>query len=272
MRCCTFALLTIFAIDACIAADFGGHYQDPVQQASQKGDFRDRAGPGGDDLGPAQMRETGFYQAGPRTGSFEGPSGGVGVRGGGITLPEIKLSLPTLELPSLFRSSHGAKMKYKGGEAPWVSTGFKAVGAAGANGRGADESNNRGTDEDNNSRSRGSSDDCLDLRNQQQEYQRKLEELDRKLEQYNKMSQILEDNIRNQAASSAPAPNSYGHIGNQRPLAATSSRRQMRLPTTSHMPIQPAAHWTTSAPPEPRLLERLPRDTMSRLPYPTTGR
>ena len=202
MRCCLFLTICSLTILSANAAEFGGRYLDPVQQPSQKDDGRPRdvdSNPREANVNdnPEELGQTGFYQAGPRSGAFEGTSGSFGIRFGGFTLPEIKLALPTFEFPSLFRTRRSARMVYKGGEAPWVSTGFEVVGANSVVNRGAGDANQG------DARSRGS-DECLDLRRQKQEYQRKIKELDRQLEECSKMSLLLQERLRNQVPAVPP--------------------------------------------------------------------
>lgn len=273
MRCCLILTICSLTIGSANAADFGGRYQDPVQQPSQKDDGRPRdADSNPREANPGELRETGFYQAGPRSGGFEGASGSYSIRGGGFTLPEIRLALPTFELPSLFRTRRSARMVYKGGEAPWVSTGFEVVGANSVANRGARDANQG------DARSRGS-DECLDLRRQKQEYQRKIEELDRQLEECSKMSLLLQERLRSQAAA-VPAFDDYGQAAIWRlPSALRVSTRNTHTPLPSMAQlasgsvIQRASFSAAQVPRrEPGLLRRQPQDEMTRLPYPNTPR
>ncbi|MCY2987722.1 MAG: hypothetical protein NTY19_07650 [Planctomycetota bacterium] len=65
--------------------------------------------------------QSGVYVAPPQTGVLRGPVQGVGVEGLKITFPEFSLKLPSLELPSFFRSRRNAEMLLDRGVAPHMS-------------------------------------------------------------------------------------------------------------------------------------------------------
>ena len=44
----------------------------------------------------------------------------MGIRGASITLPELKLRMPSIELPSLYRNFHPKKMSVQSSEAVFV--------------------------------------------------------------------------------------------------------------------------------------------------------
>lgn len=69
-------------------------------------------------------QETGAYIAPPRSGSTRGATSFRGVDGGSITLPELRLRFPSIELPACFRSRAGARMHIDSAVAPWESHGF----------------------------------------------------------------------------------------------------------------------------------------------------
>jgi hypothetical protein len=85
----------------------------------------ERGGPP-DDQGVLQ--EMGAYIAPPRSGSTRGATNFTGIDGGSITLPEIRLRLPSFELPACFKSRAGARMNVDSAVAPWESHGFVQTG------------------------------------------------------------------------------------------------------------------------------------------------
>jgi hypothetical protein len=137
-------------------------------------------------------RETGFYQAPPRTGSFQAPSRSYGMSLGGVTLPEMRLRLPCIELPSISRSRQTARMVMDSTVAPWVSTGYETVGGATAGARGVPAGDtgggaSRGAE----SQARGAAPaDCEDVKRQ---YDEKLRELQRKIDDCDKLRRCIED-------------------------------------------------------------------------------
>lgn len=62
-----------------------------------------------------------MFAAPPLSGEISGATNSVGIRGFGMTMPEIRLQLPTLHLPSLVRSSRSPEMAVDGGRAPMVN-------------------------------------------------------------------------------------------------------------------------------------------------------
>ena len=129
-------------------------------------------------------RETGYFQAPPRTGAFEGASGSVGLRAGAFVIPEIRIPLPSIELPSVFRVRRGAKMRINPAEASWISTGFesRAVTRAGVVEQRSDEQSPK-------ARSR-STEDCSQLK---REYEQKIETLNRKIQDCERLKKCIED-------------------------------------------------------------------------------
>lgn len=144
----------------------------------------------------ATLRETGYYQAGPRTGALEGASSTLGFRGGAITLPRLRLELPSLELPSFFRSSHTAKMRIAESEAPWTSTGYERVAWA------SEEPQQRAAEPPpQEPRARAAEDDaCEELKAR---YEQKIAELDK---QILACEQLRKDLERTLSAPRTPAP------------------------------------------------------------------
>ncbi len=144
------------------------------------------------------LRETGYYQAGPRTGALEGASSTLGFRGGAITLPRLRLELPSLELPSFFRSSHTAKMRIAESEAPWTSTGYERVAWA------TDEPQQRSAEPTEPApRARTTADDeCEALKAR---YEQKIAELDKQILACEQMRKDLERTL-SAPRSLAPVP------------------------------------------------------------------
>jgi hypothetical protein len=62
----------------------------------------------------------GAFAAPPQTGAAVQASGRVGIRGFALRLPEIRLEMPTLELPSIIHSRRAAHMELDGAIAPYV--------------------------------------------------------------------------------------------------------------------------------------------------------
>lgn len=73
---------------------------------------------------PNQPVETGVYLAPPRSGVMRGPMSFRGVEGASITFPELRLKLPSIQLPSCFHDRSGARMTIDSAVAPWESHGF----------------------------------------------------------------------------------------------------------------------------------------------------
>ncbi|MCA9222219.1 MAG: hypothetical protein KDA71_17945 [Planctomycetales bacterium] len=151
-------------------------------------------------------RETGFFQAGPRVGVSEGATTTTGVRGGGITFPEMHLRLPTIHLPCLVKYRHHAKMRVEASDAPWVSTGFENVAAnRGVVASRAPVPAPRGADtDDDQPRARDADADCSGMR---REYEQKIEELNRKIKDCDDLRRCIEDCLREYPQMSArPLP------------------------------------------------------------------
>jgi hypothetical protein len=71
----------------------------------------------------AQAEQQGVFVAPQQAGVVQGPSNGFGVRGLEIELPAIRLALPTIRFPSLFRTRANARMLLGGSEAAFVGAG-----------------------------------------------------------------------------------------------------------------------------------------------------
>lgn len=140
------------------------------------------------------QRETGFYQAPPRTGAVQGATRSLGVSLGGITIPEMRLRLPSLELPCCFRSQQSARMMIDSAQAPWVSTGVETVrvgrGVAAAEGSRQRSATDTDT-EDDETASRGAPE--TDCQGTKREYEQKLQELQRKIDDCENLKRCLQD-------------------------------------------------------------------------------
>ena len=89
----------------------------------------ERGGPPPEENGGG-LQEMGAYIAPPRSGSTRGATNFQGIDGGSITLPEIRLRMPSIELPACFRSRAGARMHVDSAVAPWESHGYVQTGVA----------------------------------------------------------------------------------------------------------------------------------------------
>ncbi len=73
----------------------------------------------------------GAYVAPPQTGVLQGPATAYGIEGMVITLPQLQLKFPSIQLPSLFVARRNAQMVTSSAEAPFVATGATTAQAAG---------------------------------------------------------------------------------------------------------------------------------------------
>jgi hypothetical protein len=219
-------------------------------------------------------RETGFFQAPPRVGAIQGPSRSVGVRLGSFTIPEITLRMPCFELPCLVRSHEAARMRISAAEAPWVSTGFERVGVgAVAGGAHAGTVEDRAA-EDGRDRSRSApAADCGDAK---REYEAKLRDLQRKIDDCEKLRRCIEDCLRTYPQAPRPDDNPLPGDGPRRAVQTPDPPVPQPDPATSYdrrgpiRELQPASY-TAPSPFDreaPRLL-RLPSVSEARrLPAP----
>ena len=69
-----------------------------------------------------------MFAAPAPAGEITGESHSVGLRGFALTMPELRLELPTLHLPSMVRSRRNPEMRVDGGRAPMVSGAPAAYG------------------------------------------------------------------------------------------------------------------------------------------------
>jgi hypothetical protein len=60
----------------------------------------------------------GVYAVGPQSGEMVGASSAMGIRGAEITMPALRLTLPSIRFPSLFRSRQNAFMQVNSSVAP----------------------------------------------------------------------------------------------------------------------------------------------------------
>jgi hypothetical protein len=65
--------------------------------------------------------QVGSYAAPPPVGEVIGESRSWGMRGLSITLPEVRLELPSVQLPSLVRGRRGPEMQIERSRAPYVT-------------------------------------------------------------------------------------------------------------------------------------------------------
>jgi hypothetical protein len=79
---------------------------------------------------PPTQSPLGFFQSPPPTGAVVGPSEASGVQGAEITFPELRLRLPSIKLPSHFRSRTNAHMVTEAGVAPYVQPQGVALGVS----------------------------------------------------------------------------------------------------------------------------------------------
>jgi hypothetical protein len=118
----------------------------------------------------------------------QGVTRSLGVRLGGIVIPELRLRLPSLELPCCYRTHEGARMMIESAEAPWVSTGVETVRVGG--GAVAEGSRQRSTD-DADAASRSAPE--ADCEGAKREYEEKLQELQRKVDDCEQLKRCLQD-------------------------------------------------------------------------------
>lgn len=107
----------------------GGQCRGPCPTCKPPCPGEEERAPGQPESAPG-VREVGAYVAPPRVGSMRAAGLRRGIEGGAITFPEIRLKLPSLELPSLYRSRSQARMEIESAVAPWESHGFVATGGA----------------------------------------------------------------------------------------------------------------------------------------------
>ena len=81
---------------------------------------------------PYVPQEVGGYVAPPRSGTTRGATNYRGMDWGAITLPELRLRMPSFELPHFFHGRSSARMMIDSAVAPWESHGVVNA-AAGRN-------------------------------------------------------------------------------------------------------------------------------------------
>jgi len=131
--------------------------------------------------------ETGAFVAPPRTGVTRGAINRIGVEGLSLTLPEIRLTTPRLELPSFFHSHAEARMTLDRAEAPYVRTGYQMVGTGRYFETDRDAVDERGAADDRardeaQPRSTRAADECEEELRRLREKYRQLDEEARRLE------------------------------------------------------------------------------------------
>lgn len=201
-------------------------------------------------------QELGAYIAPPRTGSTRGAVTRRGVDGGSITFPEIRLRMPSFELPCLFRSRSHARMMIDAAEAPWESHGY-ATGVSGPYGAGGVPADPRGAQPP--AQPRGSDDDCeKQLEECRQELLRLQKEMDRlkQLEECVKQYQESQGAAGQSPTREDPIPKPPPDLGarklqpvySERPASFTTDSRVAREPT----PISEPRRLYISEPAAPR--------------------
>lgn len=96
--------------------------------------------------GESNQADEGGYQAPPPTGAMQGPFRELGISGGEIELPAIKLRLPRLRLPALSTFLTAPQMHTEGGIAPMVQQVQNQIGVpTSSNQLGPGESNQEKT-------------------------------------------------------------------------------------------------------------------------------
>lgn len=100
----------------------------PREQAAPEP--KPQSAPADDEPQPQAMiaPQVGSYVAPPANGEVAGESRSMGVRGLGIRIPEIRLEMPTVQLPSLVRFRRGPEMHLESGRAPFVQQSAAAFG------------------------------------------------------------------------------------------------------------------------------------------------
>ena len=186
-------------------------------------------------------RETGFYQAPPRSGAIQGPTRMAGLNFGAITLPEIRLRLPSIELPSRYRAQQGARMRIEAADAQWVSTGFETVRAGGAVATPAVVGERAGAaaEEADDTRSRDArrrSAPEADCEQAKREYEAKLRDLQSKLEDCEKLKRCIEECLKKYPPATTDSDAPTSSLTPPRPPADVGSRPQ-RLPPTQFLGI-----------------------------------
>ncbi len=108
----------------------GGQCRGPCPYCKSPCPGEEERVPGQPEAAPG-MREVGAFVAPPRIGATRSAVLRRGIEGGAITLPEIRLKLPSIELPCLFHSRSQARMEIESAVAPWESHGYVSTLGAG---------------------------------------------------------------------------------------------------------------------------------------------
>ncbi|HUE74128.1 MAG TPA: hypothetical protein VMP01_24820 [Pirellulaceae bacterium] len=103
--------------------DSGGQCRGPCPYCKPPCPGEEERAPGQPESAPG-MREAGAFVAPPRVGAMRSAVLRRGIEGGAITLPEIRLKLPSIELPCMFHSRSQARMEIESAVAPWESHGY----------------------------------------------------------------------------------------------------------------------------------------------------
>ncbi|MDX1943918.1 MAG: hypothetical protein SFU86_00815 [Pirellulaceae bacterium] len=211
---------------------------------------------------PPPAQPQGMFVAPPPMGTVQGPSETTGIQGAELTFPELRLRMPTLSLPSVFRSRSNARMQLDGGQAPFVAGqagafaagvpmagamvgGTALAGQAVAGVHGVSGGTAAATTEEQRAAAAELDSKLQEIQDAEERLKRKLEQLQRCLEQL-------------QASQQPAAP----------PLAATPPPQLQYLP-----PVAPAAPASYAERPASYIREPAPAHRQwIREPQPTGGR
>jgi hypothetical protein len=223
------------------------HVYVPAPECEQPCDQLD------DESAPIE-RPQGAYVAPPRSGAAVGESGSVGVRGPALHFPALTLRLPTLELPSLVRYRHQARMEMEAATAPFV--GFPAAPVAGGGSHGETAERNR---QDTEAAERERADDeaarldelkrelaetCAKLKEREAALERQRRDLQEQCERVQRM--IEQKKCSSGAGEGAPQPPPPHETERQpvregystRAVAANSPRFQRFVPLPTQHPLR----------------------------------
>ncbi len=196
--------------------------------------------PGEEERAPGQpeaapgMREVGAFVAPPRVGAMRSAVLRRGIEGGAITLPEIRLKLPSIELPCLFHSRTQARMEIEAAIAPWESHGYAPAVAAGELARqreGAPESAPQRC---------SASERAAKESAAAEDYARQLKEYERLLKQCEQQQNELRDCIR-RCLENHPgaAPNGSAPLSNESSPVQTPVQKSAEPPGGAYYPPAP---------------------------------
>lgn len=124
---CTFAILTVltccpvFALAQC-GLEGCRQPHHPRTQVCRQPDCHECCPPRHtpESTPESTQQPEGSYVQGPATGEYAGESVSVGIRGGGIRIPEINIELPTIKLPSLIGFRRNPELITESARLPYV--------------------------------------------------------------------------------------------------------------------------------------------------------